>query len=55
MSDVPVVFLGQRGEIRQSKLKASTPTAFAAAFKKKEPPTLIGTYTWAKKYLYLFR
>ena len=36
-SEVPVVFLGQRGEIRQSKLKATTPAAFAAVFKKKEP------------------
>ena len=51
--DTPVVFLGQRGEIRQSKLKATTPAAFAALFKKKEPPTLLGTYIWAKKYLYL--
>jgi DNA-directed RNA polymerase subunit M/transcription elongation factor TFIIS len=51
--DTPVVFLGQRGEIRQSKLKATTPAAFASLFKKKEPPTLLGTYVWAKKYLYL--
>ena len=53
MSDTPVVFLGAKGEIRQGKLKATTPAALMTAFKKKEAPSLLGKYTWKQKYLFL--
>lgn len=54
MSDTPVVFLGSKGEIRQGKLKATTPAALMAAFKKKEAPSLLGKYSWKQKVLFLF-
>lgn len=54
MSDLSVVFLGAKGEIRQGKLKSATPAAFMTALKKKEPPSLLGKYTWKQKYLFLF-
>jgi DNA-directed RNA polymerase subunit M/transcription elongation factor TFIIS len=54
MSDLSVVFLGAKGEIRQGKLKAATPEALTSALKKKEPPSLLGKYTWKQKYLFLF-
>lgn len=54
MSDCPVVFLGAKGEIRQGKLKATTPAAFMTALKKKEEPSLLGKYTWKQKVLFLF-
>jgi DNA-directed RNA polymerase subunit M/transcription elongation factor TFIIS len=54
MSDFPVVFLGAKGEIRQGKLKATTPAALMAALKKKEAPSLLGKYTWKQKVLFLF-
>lgn len=53
-SDTPVVFLSAKGEIRQGKLKATTPAALATAFKKKEPPQNVGKYTWGKKTLFIF-
>jgi DNA-directed RNA polymerase subunit M/transcription elongation factor TFIIS len=51
-----VVFLTQKGEIRQAKLKAMTPEGFTAAFKKKEPPSLLGKSLWRQKQktLYFF-
>lgn len=51
-----VVFLTQKGEIRQVKLKAMTPEGFAATFKKKEPPSLLGKSLWRQKQktLYFF-
>ena len=51
-----VVFLTQKGEIRQAKLKAMTPEGFAATFKKKEPPSLLGKSLWRQKQktLYFF-
>lgn len=54
MSDFPVVFLGAKGEIRQGKLKGTTPAALMTAFKKKEVPSLLGKYTWKQKVLFLF-
>jgi DNA-directed RNA polymerase subunit M/transcription elongation factor TFIIS len=52
--DIPVVFLGQKGDIKQGKLKAATPAAMMAAFKKKELPSLLGKYVWKQKTLFLF-
>lgn len=49
-----VVFLGQSGEIRQGKLKATSQTALASAMKKKEAPSVIGRFNWQKKTLFLF-
>lgn len=54
MSDCPIVFLGAKGEIRQGKLKATTPAALMTALKKKEAPSILGKYTWKQKYLFLF-
>lgn len=53
-TDIPVVFLGQKGDIKQGKLKAATPAAMMAACKKKEPPALLGKYVWKQKTLFLF-
>jgi len=53
-SDTPVVFLGQKGEIRQATLKAVTPAGLAQACKKKEPPSLLGKFTWKQKTLFMF-
>ena len=52
--DIPVVFLGQKGDIKQGKLKAPTPAAMMAAFKKKDAPSLLGKYVWKQKALFLF-
>lgn len=52
-TEIPVVFLGTKGEIRQGKVKGSTPAAFASALKKKEPPSVLGTYVWKQKALIL--
>lgn len=56
MADTQVVFLGQKGEIRQGKLKDVSPSSFAKALKKKEPPTLLGKSLWRQKQrtLYFF-
>jgi DNA-directed RNA polymerase subunit M/transcription elongation factor TFIIS len=55
-SEIQAVFLGQRGEVRQCKIKGMTPAALMILFKKKEAPSMLGSYNWsaAKKYLYLF-
>ena len=53
-SETPVVFLGQKGEIRQGKIKAVTEAGLAQAFKKKEAPVPIGKFTWKQKTLFLF-
>lgn len=53
-SETPVVFLGQKGEIRQGKLKLTTPAGLAQAFKKKDPPIPIGKFAWKQKTLFLF-
>lgn len=54
MSDTQVVFLGQKGEIRQGKLKALTPAAMMASLKKKEAPSLLGKSLWRQKQRTLF-
>jgi DNA-directed RNA polymerase subunit M/transcription elongation factor TFIIS len=56
MADTQVVFLGQKGEIRQGKLKDVSPESFAKALKKKEPPSLLGKSLWRQKQrtLYFF-
>jgi transcription elongation factor S-II len=51
---VDVVFLGQKGEIRQGKLKAATPAGLMTALKKKEAPAPIGKFVWKQKILYFF-
>jgi transcription elongation factor S-II len=53
-SDTQVVFLGQKGEIRQGKLKSLTPAAMMAALKKKEAPSLLGKSVWRQKQRTLF-
>jgi len=54
MADIQAVFLGQKGEIRQGKIKATTPEALMAALKKKVAPSVLGFYTWKQKTLFLF-
>ena len=54
MSDVQIVFLGQKGEIRQGKLKNSSLAGLASTLKKKEPPSLLGKFIWKQKCLFLF-
>lgn len=53
-SDIQVVFLAQKGEIRQGKLKAITPPALMAALKKKVAPSLLGKSYWRQKQRTLF-
>jgi len=48
-SDVQVVFLAQKGEIRQGKLKSLTPAAMMTALKKKEAPSVLGKSYWRQK------
>jgi DNA-directed RNA polymerase subunit M/transcription elongation factor TFIIS len=62
-ADIQVVLLGQRGEIRSAKVKSPVglPT-ISAVLKKKGAPaasapdavTLLGSYTWKSKTLFLF-
>lgn len=54
MSDIQVVFLAQKGEIRQGKLKTLTPAALMAALKKKVAPSLLGKSYWRQKQRTLF-
>ncbi len=54
MTDLSVVILGQKGEIRQAKLKSTEPKAMATVLKKKEVPSVLGRYTWKQKTLFLF-
>jgi transcription elongation factor S-II len=53
-SDIQVVFLAQKGEIRQGKLKSLTPPALMAALKKKIAPSLLGKSYWRQKQRTLF-
>lgn len=53
-TETPVVFLGQKGEIRQGSLKSVSSTALAQACKRKEPPSLLGKFSWKQKTLFLF-
>lgn len=56
MADTQVVFLGQKGEIRQGKIKNTTQEGFMTALKKKEVPSLLGKCSWRQKQrtLYFF-
>jgi len=54
MADIQVVFLGQKGDIKQGKLKGVSIPAMTAAFKKKDPPSLLGKYVWKQKAFFLF-
>jgi len=54
MADTQVVFLGQKGEIRQGKLKSVTQEGFIAALKKKEVPSLLGKCAWRQKQKVLY-
>ena len=51
---VDVVFLGQKGEIRQGKLKAATPAGIMTALKKKDVPASIGKFIYKQKVLHFF-
>jgi DNA-directed RNA polymerase subunit M/transcription elongation factor TFIIS len=54
MTDAQVVFLGQKGEIRQGKLKSVTQEGFMAALKKKDVPSLLGKCGWKQKQKVLY-
>ena len=54
MGDIQVVFLAQKGEIRQGKLKSLTPASLMSALKKKVEPTLLGKSYWRQKQRTLF-
>ena len=54
MTDAQVVFLGQKGEIRQGKLKSVTQEGFMAALKKKDVPSLLGKCSWKQKQKVLY-
>jgi DNA-directed RNA polymerase subunit M/transcription elongation factor TFIIS len=49
-----VVFLSQKGEIRQGKLKTSSLASIATAFKRKDQPEVLGKFSWKGKTLFLF-
>ena len=51
---VDVVFLGQKGEIRQGKLKAATSAGIMTALKRKDAPATIGKFIWKQKVLHFF-
>ena len=53
-AETPIVFLGQKGEIRQGSLKAATSAGLAQACKRKEAPSLLGKFAWKQKTLFLF-
>ena len=53
-SDINVVLLGQSGDIRQGKLKSIQVADMMRTLKKKEPPSLLGSYPCKQKTLFLF-
>lgn len=53
-AETPIVFLGQKGEIRQGSLKTATSAGLAQACKRKEAPSLLGKFAWKQKTLFLF-
>ena len=53
-AETPIVFLGQKGEIRQGSLKAATSAGLAQACKRKDVPSLLGKFAWKQKTLFLF-
>ena len=54
MPDIQVVLLGQTGDIRQGKLKSVNPSDMMRTLKKKEAPSLLGSYPCKQKTLFLF-
>ena len=52
MSDA--VILGQKGDIRQTKVKSGSLADITKALKKKDAVALLGRYTWNKRILFLF-
>lgn len=57
MADIQVVLLGQRGEIRSAKVKSPPSLQTVTATLKKKAAdgvTLLGSYTWKSKTLFLF-
>lgn len=53
-AETPIVFLGQKGEIRQGSLKTATSAGLAQACKRKDVPSLLGKFAWKQKTLFLF-
>ena len=53
-AEIAIVILGQKGEIRQGKLKNASYAGIASALKKKEMPNLLGKFIWKQKVLFLF-
>ena len=53
-ADIQVVLLGQSGDIKQGKLKSVQTVDMMRLLKKKEPPSLLGTYPCKQKALFLF-
>ena len=52
--EIQVVLLGQSGDIKQAKLKSIQTADMMRLLKKKEPPSLLGTYPCKQKALFLF-
>lgn len=52
--EIQVVLLGQSGDIKQGKLKSVQTTDMMRLLKKKEAPSLLGTYPCKQKALFLF-
>jgi len=52
--EIQVVLLGQSGDIKQGKLKSVQTADMMRLLKKKEPPSLLGTYPCKQKALFLF-
>jgi transcription elongation factor S-II len=52
--EIQVVLLGQSGDIKQGKLKSVQTVDMMRLLKKKEPPSLLGTYPCKQKSLFLF-
>jgi len=53
-ADIQVVLLGQSGDIRQGKLKSVQTVDMMRVLKKKEQPSLLGSYPCKQKTLFLF-
>lgn len=53
-ADIQVVLLGQSGDIKQGKLKSANVTDMMRTLKKKEPPSLLGSYPCKQKTIFLF-
>jgi DNA-directed RNA polymerase subunit M/transcription elongation factor TFIIS len=53
-TEIQVVLLGQSGDIRQGKLKSVQTVDMMRVLKKKEQPSLLGSYPCKQKTLFLF-